>query len=100
MTPNDDGLIYPEPRTPDAEYEAALESWDVDLDGTCIVASLTMAVQQGLCDLVGEDFYTDPGVGDDAFIEEAGRSVAALIRAGLLRREWFSYDETRGLALR
>ena len=96
---------YVEERTPDIEasYDMAVEDWlrgDDDLDGVCIIATLTEEAAKGLAALHDYPWFEEAQAPESEWyaeyqecLEEGGRAVSALIMAGFIRRDDFSYDD-------
>ena len=72
MAVDDTTYVYPLEPIAAHDYESAI---DIEgLDAICITVDLVKAVQRGLCDLVGEEYYPEPTAepsDDDAFRDEA-----------------------------
>lgn len=88
----------PQPIAPiaDEEYEAAMNLFDdggSDLDGLCIREELTDIVARGLADLGGEEYFGPDFEDESGLSRYASRAIDALIRAGAIRRNLYSWTE-------
>jgi hypothetical protein len=87
-------------RTSERTTDEIIDEWmdgGRDLDALCIQVDLGEAIARRRCALDGiewDDCWDENPAGEvETRIIEANDALAALIEAGLLRSEWYRYDE-------